>query len=101
MPRPRAPSGAKNRTRDELASVGADERTGDVRSGSSLPDPTPEGGFRLSEHFDCRTTFEQSAPASNEEMKLTACCRSVPASGNAKTSQWRGARTGRSLSPGR
>jgi hypothetical protein len=42
------PSGAKSGTREELVSVGADERTGEFRSGSSLPDPTPKGGFRRS-----------------------------------------------------
>jgi hypothetical protein len=47
MPPRRAPSGAKNGTRAELASVGADERTGNSRSGSSLPDPSPKGEFRL------------------------------------------------------
>jgi hypothetical protein len=101
MPRPRAPSGAKNRTRVELASVGADERTGKSRSGSSLPDPTPKKWIPALEHFDLRTTLKQSDPASNEEMKLTACCRSVVSSGKGRTSQWRGGRTGRSLSPTR
>jgi hypothetical protein len=41
------PSGAKSGTRAELASVGANERTGYSRSGSSLPDPSPKGGFRI------------------------------------------------------
>jgi hypothetical protein len=44
------PAGAfrsENGARAKLASVGADERTGNSRSGSSLPDPTPEAGFRL------------------------------------------------------
>jgi hypothetical protein len=101
MPRPRAPSGAKNRTRVELASVGADERTGNSRSGSSLPDPTPKKWIPALEHFDLPKMLKQSDPASNEEMKLPACWASERASGKGRTSQWRGARTGRSLSPTR
>jgi hypothetical protein len=101
MPHPRAPSGAKSRTRGELASVGADDRAAEFRSGSSLPNPTPKGGFPLLITSTAVRRWRQSDPASNEEMKLPACCRSVVSSGKGRTSQWRGVRTGRSLSPTR